>query len=145
MEWIWISFSQVGEPRACFAEWSKTERENEMLYIDTHVSNLEKWSWWTHLQSRNTDTDVKNCLRKSQSNKVDTVPANLHTRTQTRRPRDLERRALNPGGLAQSLPSATRSGPPSTPCTKPPLQGKSPDTRSHQDAHDWSHQMRDPF
>ena len=68
---------------------------------------------------------------KSQSNKVDIVTANLYTRNRTRRPRVLQRTDLNPGGLAQSLPSATHSGPSSTPCTKPPLREKNPDTHSH--------------
>ena len=26
-EWIWVSSSEVDEPRACFTEWSKSERE----------------------------------------------------------------------------------------------------------------------
>ena len=41
-------------------EWSKSEREKQILYINAYMWNLEKWHWWTYLQGRNKDTDVEN-------------------------------------------------------------------------------------
>ena len=45
-------------------EWSKSEREKQILYINvyTYIWNLEKWCWWTYLQSRDRDADVENGL-----------------------------------------------------------------------------------
>ena len=41
-EQIWVSCSQVDEPRAYYTEWSKSEREKWILYINTYVCELEK-------------------------------------------------------------------------------------------------------
>ena len=57
-EQIWVSSSEVGEPRACNTEWSKSQREKQIQYIDTYIWNLEKWYWWTYLQGKNGDADV---------------------------------------------------------------------------------------
>ena len=32
-EWIWVSSTEVDEPRACYTEWSKSEREKQ-IYIN---------------------------------------------------------------------------------------------------------------
>ena len=32
---IWVSSSEVDEPRACYTEWSQSERDNQILYINT--------------------------------------------------------------------------------------------------------------
>ena len=61
-EQIWVSSSEVGEPRACNTDWSKSEREKQIEYIDTHIWNLEKWYWWTYLQRKNDDADVDSGL-----------------------------------------------------------------------------------
>ena len=42
-EWIWFSSSEVDEPRACYSEWSKSEREKQISYINTYIWNLERW------------------------------------------------------------------------------------------------------
>ena len=47
-------------PRDCHTEWSKSEREKQILYINAYIWNLEKWYRWSYLQSRNKDTDVEN-------------------------------------------------------------------------------------
>ena len=39
---IWVSFSEVDEPRACYTEWSKSEREKQILHVNAHIWNLEK-------------------------------------------------------------------------------------------------------
>ena len=40
-EQAWVSSSEVDEPRACYTEWSKSEREKEISYINAYVWNLE--------------------------------------------------------------------------------------------------------
>ena len=40
-ECIWISFNEVDEPRAYYTEWSKSEREKQISYINTYIWNLE--------------------------------------------------------------------------------------------------------
>ena len=35
----------------------KSEREKQILFINTCMWNLEKWYRWSYLQSRNGDTD----------------------------------------------------------------------------------------
>ena len=46
--------------RDCHTEWSKSEREKQISYINANMWNLEKWYRWTGLQGRNRDTDVEN-------------------------------------------------------------------------------------
>ena len=36
--------------KAYYTQWSKSEREKQILYINTYVWNLERWPWWTCLQ-----------------------------------------------------------------------------------------------
>ena len=56
----WVICRDVDGPRDCHTEWSKSEREKQILYINTYMWNLEKWYRWSYLQSRNRDTDVEN-------------------------------------------------------------------------------------
>ena len=56
---IWVSPNEADEPKACYTEWSKSEREKQISYINTY---LEKWYWWTYLQGSNRDTDIENEL-----------------------------------------------------------------------------------
>ena len=39
-------------PRDYRTEWSKSEREKQILYINAYMWNLEKWYRWSYLQSR---------------------------------------------------------------------------------------------
>ena len=41
-EQIWVSWTEVDKSRAFYTEWGKSERENQILYINTYVWNLEK-------------------------------------------------------------------------------------------------------
>ena len=59
MEWIWVSWTEVDEPGACYKEWSKSKRERQILYINAYIYNLEKWYWWTYLQGKNRDADIE--------------------------------------------------------------------------------------
>ena len=53
---------EVDEPRAYYTEWSKSEREKQISYINTYIWNLEKWHWWTYLQGNNREVDIENSL-----------------------------------------------------------------------------------
>jgi len=59
---IWVSSNEVDEPRACYTEWSKSEREKQTWYIKASIWNLERWYWWTYLQGRNGETDIEKRL-----------------------------------------------------------------------------------
>ena len=61
-----VNCGDVDEPRACYMEWSKSEREKQISYINAYMWNLETQYWWIYLQGRNGDADVENGL-------VDTV------------------------------------------------------------------------
>ena len=50
-------------------QWSKSEREKQILYNIVYMWNLEKWYRWTYLQNRNRDTDVDNKLMDSKGGK----------------------------------------------------------------------------
>ena len=39
--WIWISCSEMDEPRACYTEWSKSEEEKQTSYINAYIWNLD--------------------------------------------------------------------------------------------------------
>ena len=41
--------SEADEPRACYTEWSKSEGEQQISYINAYTWNLEKQYWWTYL------------------------------------------------------------------------------------------------
>ena len=59
-EHIWVSPNEVNEPRTCYTEWSKSEREKQILYINGYIWNLERWYWWIYLQGSNGDADIEN-------------------------------------------------------------------------------------
>ena len=54
--------AEVDEPRACYTEWSQSERGKQILYIKAFIQTWEKWYWWTYLQERNGDADAENGL-----------------------------------------------------------------------------------
>ena len=56
----WVIGSEVDVPRVCRTEWSKSEREKQILCINTYVWNLEKWYRWTYLRGGNRDADREN-------------------------------------------------------------------------------------
>ena len=59
-EWNWVICRDVDGSRDSHTEWSKSEREKQISYINAFMWNLEKWYRWTGLQGRNRDTDVEN-------------------------------------------------------------------------------------
>ena len=44
---------------AYYTEWSKSERERQILYINTYIWNLERRYWWSYMQGSKGDTDIK--------------------------------------------------------------------------------------
>ena len=59
-EYIWVSPSEVYNPRACYTEGSKSER-NILLHTHTHThthGNLQEWCWHAYLQNRNIEKDT---------------------------------------------------------------------------------------
>ena len=46
-------------------EWSKSEREKQILYINAHIWDLDRWYQWSYLQGNKRDTDAKNRLLDS--------------------------------------------------------------------------------
>ena len=49
-ECIWVSSNEVDEPRTYYTEWTKSEREKQISFINAYICNLERWYWWTYLQ-----------------------------------------------------------------------------------------------
>ena len=39
-ECIWVSSNEVDKPRVFYTEWNKSEREKQILYINTYIWNL---------------------------------------------------------------------------------------------------------
>ena len=58
----WVSLKEVDEPRVCYTEWSKSERENQTWCINAYIWNLERWNWWTYLQGSSGDAEIGNKL-----------------------------------------------------------------------------------
>ena len=42
-ECIWVSSNEVDEAGAYYTEWSKSERDTPIQYINTYIWNLERW------------------------------------------------------------------------------------------------------
>ena len=61
-EWNNAICSDMGGPRDCHTEWSKSDRERQISYDITYMWNLKKWYKWTYLKNRNRVTDVENKL-----------------------------------------------------------------------------------
>ena len=54
------SFVETWMDLETHTEWSQSEREKQISYINAYMWNLERWYRWTGLQGRNRDTDVEN-------------------------------------------------------------------------------------
>ena len=61
-EWVWVHSSEVGEPRACYTEWSKLERERQKSFINSYIWHLEEWYCWAYLQGRDRNADPEDRL-----------------------------------------------------------------------------------
>ena len=42
-EHIWVSSNEMDETGVYYTEWSKSEREIPIQYINTYIWNLERW------------------------------------------------------------------------------------------------------
>ena len=58
-EWNWVICWDGDGCRDCHTEWSKSEREKQISYINAYMWNLEKGYRWTGLQGRSWDTEVE--------------------------------------------------------------------------------------
>ena len=58
-ECIWVSSNEVDEPRAYYTEWTKSEREGQIMHINAYIWNLERWYQWSYINSSKGDPDVK--------------------------------------------------------------------------------------
>ena len=65
-EHIWVSSNEVDETRAYYTEWSKLEREKQILYVNGIYMESRKKVLMTYLEGSSGDTDIENRL-------VDTV------------------------------------------------------------------------
>ena len=61
-ERIWVNANEMDETRAYFIEWSKSEREKQISYINAYIWNLQRRYWQTYLQGSNGDADIENSL-----------------------------------------------------------------------------------
>ena len=60
-DWNCAICRAVDGPKDWCKEWSKSEREKQILYIiNAYMWNLEKWYRWFYSQNRNRETDVEN-------------------------------------------------------------------------------------
>ena len=41
-KWNWVICSELAAPTVCHTEWSKSERETQIPYANTHIWNLIK-------------------------------------------------------------------------------------------------------
>ena len=57
---LFESFLMKWITRAYSTEWSKSEREKQMVYTNTYIWNLERQYWWNYFQGSNGDTDIEN-------------------------------------------------------------------------------------
>ena len=61
-EWNWISCSDVDETGVYQTEWSKSEREKQISYINAYMWNLEKMTLMKLFAGKNRSTDVEKGL-----------------------------------------------------------------------------------
>ena len=54
----WVIYRHMDGPRECHVQWSKSEREKQVYYINAYMWNLEKWYRQPCL--RNGDANVEN-------------------------------------------------------------------------------------
>ena len=59
MEWNSVICRDADGPRDCRTEWSKSERETQILDIKAHMQILEKRYRWTYFQGKKRDIEVE--------------------------------------------------------------------------------------
>ena len=58
-EHIWVDSNDVDEPGAYYTEWSVSERERQILCINTYIWTLERWYQKSYMQGSKGDIDGK--------------------------------------------------------------------------------------
>ena len=66
-EHVSVRINEVVEHRAYYTDWSKSEKERQILCINTHIWTSERQYWWSYMQGSNGDTNIKNRLGLSGS------------------------------------------------------------------------------
>ena len=61
-EHIYISPKGVNEPITYYTQWSKSQRERQISYINICIWNLKRWYRWTCLQGSSGDADTEKRL-----------------------------------------------------------------------------------
>ena len=54
-EHIWVSSNEVAETGAYYTEWSKSERDTLIQYINAYVWTLEGKEWQSYMQDSKRD------------------------------------------------------------------------------------------
>ena len=62
-EHIWASSNETYETGNYYTEWTKSERETPIQYINTYIWNLENSNDRPYMQDSKRDTDIKNRLQ----------------------------------------------------------------------------------
>ena len=57
---VWVSSDEMDKSRAYYTEWSKSEREIQIVYTDAYIWNLERCYWWINFQGSNEETHMEN-------------------------------------------------------------------------------------
>jgi len=69
-ERIWVSSNEEDERKAYYTEWSKSERERQIVYINAYIWNLERQKWWSYLQGSKGDIDILDTLGKGEGEMI---------------------------------------------------------------------------
>ena len=59
----WLN--EIGDPKTCYTEWSKSEKERQIWYINSYTENLQRWYQRSYVQGSKGDTDIKSRLLDS--------------------------------------------------------------------------------
>ena len=52
----------MAEPIAYYTEWSQSDREWQISYVNAYLWNLESWYWWSYFQGNKGDAGIKDRL-----------------------------------------------------------------------------------
>ena len=58
----WTELNELDQIRAYYTKWGKSEREKQILYINTYIWNLAGWCWGICSQSSSGEDDVEDRL-----------------------------------------------------------------------------------
>ena len=59
-ECIWVSATELNEPRAYYTKWNKSEREKQILYININLKSRKDGSDEPICRAENGNADIEN-------------------------------------------------------------------------------------